>query len=104
MSTLGCVTGFLEVPRTASRTVSPSRQRLPFTRAAGATGLPAGSVGLVSPSPDLYLPGHKEREPQEHGDKLRAWEARYWPGQNDPAWCTEQGVTSNCPHGPEGLL
>lgn len=55
MSTLGCVTGFLEVPRTASRTISPSNQCLSFTQAAGAKGLSAGSLGLVSYSPDLHL-------------------------------------------------
>lgn len=69
MSTLGCVTGFLEVPRTVSRTISPSSQCLPFTQAAGAKGLPTGSVGLVSFSPDLYLPVREGPELGERRDK-----------------------------------
>lgn len=68
MSTLRCVTGFLEVPGTASRTISPSSPCLPFTWAAGAKGLPTGTVELVSSSPDLYPPMRQEAELGEGGD------------------------------------
>lgn len=86
MSTLGCVTGFLEVLRTASRTISPSSQCLPFTRVAGAKGLPTGSVRLVSSSPEVYLPVCEEAELGEARGQASAWEAYEWPGWSDPAW------------------
>lgn len=72
MSTLGCVTGFLEVPGTAGRTISPSSPCLPFTWAAGAKQLPTGTVELVSSSPDLYPPMHQEAELGEGGDRMSA--------------------------------
>lgn len=107
MSTLGCVTGFLEVPRTASRTISPSNQCLPFTRAAGAKGLPVGSVGLVSSSPDLYLLVWEETERRERSDKRQPGK----PTSGRDGVTRMAGLLARSPrcyvrfsHGPEGVM
>lgn len=54
MSTLRCVTSFLEVPRTTCRTISPSSHHLPFTWAPGAEVATAGSEAIGGLQPRLF--------------------------------------------------
>ena len=103
MSTLCRVSGILEVPRTVSRTTSPSSPCLPFPPGCWGRGGPywEGWVQLLQPRPSSS-PGMRPL----NGGAQSPLSKRTGGGGGDPAWpafgTRRQDAVSNSPRGSGG--